>query len=588
VPHAAKSKKALGATMTPKNNINRQPLSGWFMINMVLAAAYLVSFMAVAQEEEPPVPQPITEEIAAGLELRRERVIEQRKQITALEERIGKTEDRFQSILETRLDMAWIRLLEERVAFAEYAADQEDAGYDIAVYRAVAISLLESQSDVAGTAWQRVRARAVLPAEDASAADQAAEYSRLFDVQRTTDRIFDMFMASLQLSRRFGIDTSEDEAALKEVLTDRATNVSVFLEISLQDVIGLHAGVEALPEDAELKAKASIAEGRVQETAKALERIVAMMSQMELDTTEYKQQLLTATGAITTDIFDFTVIRNLLSRWGQSVIDVIVADGPTFFFRLIIFLLIIYVFRKLAKLVEKLVNRGLSSSKIHLSQLLNRMIISVVSNLVLILGVLVALSQVGISLGPLLAGLGIAGFVIGFALQDTLSNFASGLMILFYRPFDVGDTVEAGGVFGKVNHMSLVNTTFLTFDNQTIILPNNLVWGGVIKNVTAQKHRRVDLTFGVSYTDDIPKVERVLQEIIAAHDKILDDPEPTIKLHELAESSVNFIVRPWVESDDYWDVYWDLMRTVKARFDEEGISIPFPQRDVHLYNEDAT
>jgi small conductance mechanosensitive channel len=573
--------------MTPKNKSNRRLFRGWIMIKIALAAAFLSSGLVLSQEEAPPAAQPITEEVAAELELRRDRVIEQRKQITALEERIGKTEERFQPILETRLDMAWIRLLEERVAFAEYAADQQDAGYDIAVYHAAAISVLESQSDVAGTTWQRVRARAVLPPEDAPAADQAAGYSRMFEVQRTTDRIFDMFIASLELSRRFGIDTSEDEAALKEVLTDRATNISVFLEISLQNVIGLHAGVEALPADAELKAKAIIAEGRVQETSKALERIVAMMSQMQLDTTEYKQQLLTATGAITTDIFNFKVIRNLLSRWGQSVIDVVVADGPTFFFRLIIFLLIIYAFRKLSNIVEKLVGRGLSSSKIRLSQLLNRMIISVVSNLVLVLGILIALSQIGISLGPLLAGLGIAGFVIGFALQDTLSNFACGLMILFYRPFDVGDTVEAGGVFGKVNHMSLVNTTFLTFDNQTIILPNNLVWAGVIKNVTAQKHRRVDLVFGVSYADDIPKVERVLQEIIDAHDKILDDPEPTIKLHELAESSVNFIVRPWVESNDYWDVYWDLLRTVKMRFDEEGISIPFPQRDVHLFNEDA-
>jgi small conductance mechanosensitive channel len=215
------------------------------------------------------------------------------------------------------------------------------------------------------------------------------------------------------------------------------------------------------------------------------------------------------------------------------------------------------------------------------------MIISTVGNLVLVLGVLIALSQIGISLGPLLAGLGIVGFVIGFALQDSLSNFASGMMILFYRPFDVGDTVEAGGVFGKVSSMSLVNTTFLTFDNQTIILPNNMVWSGVIKNVTAQRQRRVDLVFGVSYADDIPKVERVLQEIIDTHDKILDDPEPMIKLHELGDSSINFVVRPWVESDDYWDVYWDLMRTVKMRFDEEGISIPFPQRDVHLFNQNA-
>ena len=575
--------------MTPKNPCNSQPVSGWIAINILLAIVFLSGGVVGAQEEvSQDDPQPLTEEIAAELEMRRARVIEQRKQIASIEERFGAIEERFKSILGARLDIAWIRLLEERVAFAEYAADQEDAGFDIAVYRAAAISVLESQSGVANTAWQRVRAKATLPSEDSSAAQQAAEYSRLFEQQRTTDTIFEMFIASLDLSRRFGIDTSEDEAALKEVLIDRATNGSVFLEMSLHNVIGLRAGIDVLPDDAELKAKVSIAESRVQETADALERIVAMMSEMELDTTEYQQQLLTATGAITTDVFNFKVIGNLLSRWGQSIVDVVADDGPTFVFRLLIFLLIIYAFRKLAVIVEKLVNRGLSSSKIHLSQLLNRMITSVVSNLVLILGVLIALSQIGISLGPLLAGLGIAGFVIGFALQDTLSNFASGLMILFYRPFDVGDTVEAGGVFGKVNHMSLVNTTFLTFDNQTIILPNNLVWAGVIKNVTAQKKRRVDLVFGVGYADDVPKVEQVLQEIVAGHEKILDDPEPLIKLHELGDSSVNFVVRPWVESDDYWDVYWDLLRTVKIRFDEEGISIPFPQRDVHLFGQETT
>jgi small conductance mechanosensitive channel len=575
--------------MTPKNPCNSQPVSGWIAINILLAIVFLSGGVVGAQEEvSQDDPQPLTEEIAAELEMRRARVIEQRKQIASIEERFGAIEERFKSILGARLDIAWIRLLEERVAFAEYAADQEDAGFDIAVYRAAAISVLESQSGVANTAWQRVRAKATLPSEDSSAAQQAAEYSHLFEQQRTTDTIFEMFIASLDLSRRFGIDTSEDEAALKEVLIDRATNGSVFLEMSLHNVIGLRAGIDVLPDDAELKAKVSIAESRVQETADALERIVAMMSEMELDTTEYQQQLLTATGAITTDVFNFKVIGNLLSRWGQSIVDVVADDGPTFVFRLLIFLLIIYAFRKLAVIVEKLVNRGLSSSKIHLSQLLNRMITSVVSNLVLILGVLIALSQIGISLGPLLAGLGIAGFVIGFALQDTLSNFASGLMILFYRPFDVGDTVEAGGVFGKVNHMSLVNTTFLTFDNQTIILPNNLVWAGVIKNVTAQKKRRVDLVFGVGYADDVPKVEQVLQEIVAGHEKILDDPEPLIKLHELGDSSVNFVVRPWVESDDYWDVYWDLLRTVKIRFDEEGISIPFPQRDVHLFGQETT
>ncbi len=209
------------------------------------------------------------------------------------------------------------------------------------------------------------------------------------------------------------------------------------------------------------------------------------------------------------------------------------------------------------------------------------MIIATVKNLVIFLGILIALSQLGISLGPLLTGLGIAGFIVGFALQDTLSNFASGMMILLYRPFDVGDFVTAGGVTGKVGHMSLVNTTFKTIDNQVLIVPNNLIWQSVITNVTAQRLRRVDLTFGVAYNDDVEKVERILAEIVAEHELVLDEPEPMIRLHELADSSVNFVCRPWVKTDDYWDVYWDVLRTVKLRFDAEGITIPFPQREIH-------
>jgi small conductance mechanosensitive channel len=251
----------------------------------------------------------------------------------------------------------------------------------------------------------------------------------------------------------------------------------------------------------------------------------------------------------------------------------------------LLFIVIVFGFRKLADFFQKLIERALEKSHLQLSELLRRMVVSIVRNLIIILGVLIALSQIGISLGPLLAGLGVAGFVIGFALQDSLSNFAAGMMILMYRPFDVGDLIEAGGVTGKVSKMSLVNTTILTVDNQTIVVPNNKIWGDVVRNVTAQTMRRVDMMFGISYTDDIPKTERVLQEILDSHEKVLAEPEPIVRLHELADSSVNFVVRPWVKKEDYWDVYWDVTRSVKMRFDKEGISIPFPQRDVHLYNE---
>jgi small conductance mechanosensitive channel len=181
-----------------------------------------------------------------------------------------------------------------------------------------------------------------------------------------------------------------------------------------------------------------------------------------------------------------------------------------------------------------------------------------------------------------LAGLGIAGFIVGFALQDTLGNFASGLLILFYRPFDVGDFVNAGGVEGMVNHMNLVNTTFMTLDNQRLVVPNNQIWGSVIRNVTAQTTRRIDLVFGISYDDDIEKAERIFAEIFDSQPQILDDPEPMIRLHELGDSSVNFVVRPWVATEDYWETYWEITKQVKLRFDQEGVSIPYPQHDIHM------
>ena len=222
------------------------------------------------------------------------------------------------------------------------------------------------------------------------------------------------------------------------------------------------------------------------------------------------------------------------------------------------------------------------------SVLMQDFFVSIASKAVIFIGLLIALSQIGIELAPLLTGFGVAGVIIGFALQDTLSNFASGLMILIYRPYDVGDMVKVAGVQGTVKDMSLVSTTVQTIDNQRLVIPNNKIWGDVINNITAERVRRVDMVFGIGYSDDIDKAKSVLNDIIMAHPKVLKKPEHMIKLHTLNTSSVDFVVRPWVKTDDYWDVYWDVTETVKKRFDEEGITIPFPQRDVHIYNHEQS
>jgi small conductance mechanosensitive channel len=170
-------------------------------------------------------------------------------------------------------------------------------------------------------------------------------------------------------------------------------------------------------------------------------------------------------------------------------------------------------------------------------------------------------------------------------MQETLGNLAAGMMIMINKPFDVGDLVDTNGILGEVEAVSIVSTTVRTLDNQVVILPNSAVWGSIITNVTVSPVRRVDMVFGIGYGDDMETAQRVIEQIVAAHPLILEEPKPNIRVHELADSSVNFICRPWTKTEHYWDVYWDLTRQVKEGFDAAGVSIPFPQRDVHLYKE---
>jgi len=197
--------------------------------------------------------------------------------------------------------------------------------------------------------------------------------------------------------------------------------------------------------------------------------------------------------------------------------------------------------------------------------------------------VVAALGQLGIQTTSFIAILGAAGLAIGLALQGSLSNFAAGFLMLIFRPFRAGDFIEGAGVAGIVEKIEMFTTTMRTGDNKTIIVPNSSLAGGNIINYSAKETRRVDLTVGASYDADIKHVRQVLQGIIAADERVMQDPAPMIAVGELADNSVNFVVRVWVKSGDYWGVFFDTTEAVKIRFDEEGIGIPYPQRDVHMY-----
>ena len=199
-----------------------------------------------------------------------------------------------------------------------------------------------------------------------------------------------------------------------------------------------------------------------------------------------------------------------------------------------------------------------------------------------ILLILIIMNYVGISTSGVLAFLGSAGIAIGLAVRDSLANFAGGVIILFMRPFNVGDYIEGAEQSGKVGRIGMFYTHMNTVDNKEILIPNGILANGVITNYTAQEMRRVDHTFSVGYEQDIRVVKNILLNIINQNELILHDPEPFVAVSELGDNSVNFIIRAWTKTDDYWTVYYDLIEKVKIRFDEENVSIPYPQMDVHL------
>jgi len=265
----------------------------------------------------------------------------------------------------------------------------------------------------------------------------------------------------------------------------------------------------------------------------------------------------------------------------NKMIEFLQTDGLAFGIDLAIALVIFFV----GRIVISIIVRGMSKAmqKNEVEKTLETFVCNLVRMALLIVVVIAAIGQLGIQTTSFIAIFGAAGLAVGLALQGSLSNFASGVLIVLFRPYKVGDFVEAAGIAGSVEQVQILTTILKTGDNKQVIVPNSQIMDSIITNYSANDTRRVDLVVGVSYDDDLDKVRKTLEEIIAADERVLADPAVKIAVSELADSSVNFIVRPWCATSDYWPLTWDLTETIKKRFDQESISFPFPQQDVHLY-----
>jgi small conductance mechanosensitive channel len=517
-------------------------------------------------------------EIRAELAKSQEALLQTEEQMDGLPE-----EDR--EIFEMEEEQQALATLQLLYQLSENLRQQEKAEFETTELRTFISTRMERVPDIVLRALDRNDKRLKsLRTEKKSAevSELGVIEEQLGTIEASVDRLHEVAILHVGELDQLGIETSEFKQKIDDSLRFRSRLMAGRLRKSIADRTILKNRVSANSDDSNLALRLAAVQVTIDSSARSLDRLIKLMDKRKMDVTVYKTILIQTTGDISRG-FDLGVLWKVtnsgassLSRWAQKQL-------PGLMTKFLVLAVIMFFFHLLAKVVQKGITRTVQSARVNVSKLLGRMIANTSYRVVLVLGILIALMQIGISLTPLLAGIGVAGFIVGFALQDTLGNFASGMMILFYRPFDEHDFVEAGGVRGRVNKMSLVSTTILTLDNQTLIVPNSKIWGDVICNVTDQATRRVDLKFGVSYGSDIPQVESIIKEIIASNEKILAEPETQIKVHELGDSSVNFVVRPWVKTEDYWEVYWFMTREVKIRFDKEGISIPFPQRDVHHY-----
>jgi len=506
-----------------------------------------------------------------------------------LSEKIDGAKEIDRDVLVYRLDVRSFRMLKDFEALVSEVTGL--ASTEPTKAKQLEAQLTELSEGVGDTIINRINEIEQIIAQSAADLDSlsggslVATRAYLQSIESMRIRYYEALVNYLESRKELGLSSERLRSQVDPKIKLYAEVLAGRIEFTGSALAQVKTRAKQAPNDTDIKAALLDLDARHAINLRRLETLIPVLDGLGLDSSKYKTVLLQQAGSISVSLFSSNALYSVLEDGWSALKSAVKSYSPDIIFRLLIFFAVLFVFRIFSRIVRRVVRVASDRSSLAMSDLLKNMLVSISGGTVMAIGVLMALSQIGISLAPMLAGLGVAGFIVGFALQDSLSNFAAGAMILVYRPFDVDDFVEVTGASGLVKKMNLVSTTIATFDNQTLVVPNSKIWGDVIKNVTAQKERRVDLEFGIGYGDDIEHAERVLHEIVTAHEKVLKQPEPNIRLHTLGDSSVNFIVRPWVKTEDYWSVYWDIMREVKLRFDREGISIPFPQRDVHLFKE---
>ncbi len=466
------------------------------------------------------------------------------------------------------------------------AVTNKNANIDLGELEFALTPLTKGELNIEVNAWLAIlKARATIVSEAEILVSQ--KQKKILAAQEISDISAD---SAVLLNK-----SKDDEAAAKELKEDLAEIKALAQDIKHKKADKAVDELSKTPESLNaLAKKADQYSDKMQKRRELLIKNLTQLREEKNDALERFQLVLSNWESKGGDGTELHLYANALSGTNVDLTDSDAAwltikgwllsqdGGLRWLANIIKFTLALFFVYILSRTAGKITDAALNRNS-NLSTLLKLFIKVSVRRVILIIGFIVSLTLIEINVAPVLALIGAAGLVVGLALQGTLSNFASGMLILIYRPFDVGDIIEIDGVTGTVHSMTLLSTSIKTFDNQHLVVPNNNIWGTTIVNVTGSRTRRVDLVFGIGYGDDMVKAEKIMLDVVSRHDLVLENPAPVVKVNELADSSVNFVCRPWVKTENYLDVYWDITRQVKEEFDKQGVSIPFPQRDVHVH-----
>ena len=413
--------------------------------------------------------------------------------------------------------------------------------------------------------------------------NQAITKDRLSDIkwklylQRINqEKLYSALVSNSQKTILLDQNASHDLELAESQVKKQADMLSGLIGVTKDKLIKLEKKISVIRNESDtgkkLITEIAIKNLEIQDYANRLQTMVDLLASMEVDSSLYKKTVIQSKNSLSTDIFDKRVASHLFTEWWIKIKKWFTKQAPTILSKVITFFLIVMLAYFIAVLIKKMVRGVFKRTRSDMSELAKDFIVSMTSKIIILIGILVALSNLGIQIAPILAGLGIMGFIIGFALQETLSNFASGLMILNYRPFDVGDKIKIGDLEGKVSKMSLVSTTIFTSANHHLTVPNNKIWKDIIHNITSQPQVRMDVFFTAPFNADSETVLAAISEEVENNPIVISDKEKNIRIYELGDTEVKYVARFWISSDDIDEAKWVISEGVKKRFDEKGIS----------------